>query len=143
MLDKITVGITQALDADFGDSIQTYIDDIEQGLEEPCFLITPLTTVENHLIGKRYERNYPFVIQYFPKSKNYRTECNKVTEQLFNVLESIKMDGDLIRGTDMTGHIEDGVLNFEVTFKLHVFKKKTITDDEVMELLKRGISVKE
>lgn len=143
MLNKITIGITQALNAEFGDSKKIYIDDIEQGLEEPCFLVTPLTSVENLLIGKRYERNYPFMIQYFPKDKDYRTECNKVTEQLFNTLENIMMDGDLIRGTDMTAHIEDGVLNFEVTYKLHVFKVKTSTEDEVMESLEQDISVKE
>lgn len=143
MLNKITVGITQALNAEFGDEVKIYIDDIEQGLEEPCFLVTPLTSTENHLISKRYERNYPFVIQYFPKSKNYRTECNEVTEQLFNALENIKMDGDLIRGTDMTGHIEDGVLNFEVTYKLHVFKVRTSTEDEVMENMEQDVSVKE
>lgn len=143
MLNKITIGITQALNAEFGDEVKIHIDEIEQGIVEPCFLVTPLTDTENHLIGKRYERSYPFVLQYFPKSKNYRTECNEVTEQLFNVLELITMDGDLIRGSDMTGHVEDGVLNFEVTFKMHVFKKRTSTDEEVMENLEQDISVKE
>lgn len=143
MLNKITIGITQALNAEFGDSIEIYIDDMEQGIDEPCFLVTPRTTIENLLIGKRYERNYPFVIQYFPESKDYRTECNNVTEQLFNSLEIITADGDLIRGSDMTAHIDDGVLNFEVTYKLHVFKKRTSTDEEVMENLKQDISVKE
>lgn len=143
MLNKITIGITQALNAEFGDEVKIHIDEIEQGLIEPCFLVTPLTDTENLVIGKRYERSYPFVIQYFPKSKNYRTECNEVTEQLFNILELITMDGDLIRGSDMTGHVEDGVLNFEVTFKLHVFKKRTSTDEEVMENLEQDISIKE
>lgn len=142
MLNKITVGITQALNAEFGDGIKIHIDEIEQGLFEPCFLVTPLTTIENLLIGKRYERSYPYMIQYFPKSKRYRTECNQVTERLLNVLEYIKVDGDLIRGADMTSHIEDGVLNFEVTYKMHVFKKENSTD-EVMEFMEQDISVKE
>lgn len=141
MLNKITVGVTQALDAEFG--VDIHIDEIEQGLEEPCFLITPLTNIENHLISKRYERNYPFVIQYFPKEKKCNTECNTVTEQLFNVLEHIKVDDNLIRGVDMTSHVEDGVLNFEVTYKLHIFKTKTNTDDEVMEYLEQDIEAKE
>ncbi len=110
MLNKITVGITQALNAEFGDEVKIHIDEIEQGIIEPCFLVTPLTTIENQLMGKRYERNYPYMIQYFPKSKNYRTECNQVTEQLFNTLEYITADGDLIRGVDKTSHIVDGVL---------------------------------
>lgn len=142
MLNKITIGIAQALNAEFGDEKKCYTDEIEQELES-CFYITPLTTNEIPLLGKRYERSYPFMAQYFPKAKNYSAECNQVAEQLLNTLEYITADGDLIRGEDMTAHIVDGVLNFEVTYKMHVFKKRNSTDDEVMENLEQDISIKE
>lgn len=141
MLNKITIGIAQALNEEFGDEKSIYTDEIEQELES-CFYITPLTAIENLLVGKRYERSYPFMIQYFPKEKNYSAECNEVTEQMLNALEYITLDEGLIRGEDMTSHIVDGVLNFEVTYKMHIFKKKT-SADEVMESLDQEISIKE
>ena len=143
MLNKITIGIAQSINLEFGDGKKIYIDDLEQGLEEPCFLVTPLTTVENPLLGNRYERNYPFMVQYFPKAKKYNTECNQVAEQLLNALEYISVDGRLIRGRDITSHVVDGVLNFEVTYKMHVFKKRTSEESEVMEKAKQSISIKE
>lgn len=141
MLNKITIGISQAINASFGDGKKCYKDEIEQDLAS-CFLVTPLTSAGNQLLGSRYERRYPFMLQYFPEAKDYRAECNEVAEQLLNILEYITVDDALIRGTDMTAHVDDGVLNFEVTYKMHVFKQ-TNEDSEQMENLEYDVTLKE
>ena len=143
MLNKITIGISQALNAEFGDGVKNHIDDVEQGLVAPCFLITPLTPTETHLLGKRYERRYPFVLQYFPENMAYRAECNEKAEKLFNILEYITADGLLIHGTNMEAHVVDGVLNFEVTYKMHIIKKREGAEGEDMENLELEASLKE
>lgn len=38
MLNEIITGISQKLNATFGDGYEIYENDVEQGLEEPCFL---------------------------------------------------------------------------------------------------------
>lgn len=141
MLNKITIGISQAINAAFGDAKKCYSDEIEQDLES-CFLVTPLTFAGNQIIGNRYEHRYPFMLQYFPAAKDYRAECNEVAEKLLNILEYITVDDALIRGTDMTAHVDDGVLNFEVTYKMHVFKQ-TNEDSEQMENLEYDATLKE
>lgn len=39
MLNEIIKGISMALNAAFGDGYEIYQNDVEQGLQEPCFLI--------------------------------------------------------------------------------------------------------
>lgn len=141
MLNKLTIGVVQNLDDEFG--VTVYIDEIEQDLDTPCFLVTPRIVTENKLLSNRYERHYPFVVQYFPKEKDYRTECNEVTERLMNCLECVVVDGDIVRGEDMTANVIDGVLNFEITYKMHVRKVNTSIDTENMEDLTQNIDVKE
>ena len=77
MLQEIKIGIAQSLDKEF-ENMNIYTDNIRQGLDVPCFLITPLISTENELLGNRYERSYPFMVQYFPKEDAYQAECAEV-----------------------------------------------------------------
>lgn len=141
MLNKLTIGVVQNLDDEFG--VTVYIDDVEQDLDTPCFLVTPRIATENQLLANRYERHYPFIVQYFPKEKDYHAECNDVIERLLNCLECVVADGDIVRGENMTANVIDGVLNFEVTYKMHVRKVSTSVDTENMGELSQNIDVKE
>lgn len=141
MTNKILSGVTNALDAEFG--LEVFVDDIEQDLDQPCFLINSLTVTENSLLGNRRERSYPLVVQYFPKSTiQYRQECNDISERLLNCLELIQTDDGLIRGGDMSTRIDDGILSFEVTYKMHILKVRS-DDSESMENLDANMGVKE
>lgn len=142
MTEGLLIGITQALDEEFGPDMSIYTDDIEQGIETPCFLVTDLISTEEQILGSRYERRYPFMVQYFPKERQYRMECDKVKDRLFNCLEYIVADGNRTRGTDMSGRIVDGMLNFEVTYKIQIFKERR-DRTEIMENLATSQDVKE
>lgn len=52
MLQEIKIGIAQSLDKEF-ENMNVYTDNIRQGLDVPCFLITPLISTENELLGNR------------------------------------------------------------------------------------------
>ena len=141
MTNKILSGVTNALDAEFG--LEVFVDEIEQDLDPPCFLINSLTVTETSLLGNRRERSYPLVVQYFPKSTmQYRQECNDISERLLNCLELIQTDDGLIRGGDMGTRIDDGILSFEVTYKMHILKVMS-DDSESMENLDANMGVKE
>ena len=143
MLNKIITGISQALDAEFNsgnEEYTIYTEDVEQGLEEPCFFVFSLKPSSKQLAGNRYERKYPFDIHYFPKSEDSNNEINEVTERLFTALEYISIDSGLIRGTSMNAEIVDNVLHFFINFNIIV--KKEIPKDPYMEELELMEEVK-
>lgn len=134
MINKIITGISQALDTEFNsenEEYTIYTEDVEQGLEEPCFFIFSLKPSSKQLVGNRYERKYPFDIHYFPKDEdNYNNEINEVIERLFTALEYITVDNNLVRGTNMNAEIVDNVLHFFINFNMIV--KKEIEPMETM-----------
>ena len=125
MINKITDGISVAINSEFGDDYEIYTKSVEQGLKEPCFSVLCLKPTINQFLGTRYHRTNQFCVHYFPKSKNEpRLECYAVQERLMDCLELITIDGDLVRGTSMHGEINDDVLSFFVNYDMFVYKEK-------------------
>lgn len=133
MLNKIITGISQALDAEFNSENEEYIihtENVEQGLDEPCFFIFSLKPSSKQLVGNRYERKYPFDIHFFPDTElvdgisTINNQINEVTERLFTALEYITVDNSLVRGKSMNVEIVDNVLHFFINFNM-IVKKET------------------
>ena len=133
MLNKIIIGISQALDAEFNSENEGYIihtENVEQGLEEPCFFIFSLKPSSKQLVGNRYERKYPFDIHFFPDTElvdgisTINNQLNEVTERLFTALEYITVDNSLVRGTSINAEIVYNVLHFFINFNM-IVKKET------------------
>lgn len=62
-----------------------------------------------------------FCINYFPSdTEQVRVECHTVFEKLLSILEVIGEEGKQVRGTRMTGRIEDDVLVFNVNYDFFV-----------------------
>ena len=143
MNSRIRRAVIWAVSEAFG--LPVHIDTIEQDLEEPCFLITSLNKTENHVVMDRYQRQYPYMIQYFPSSPDYRTECDDVSDRLFDVLECVRYQDILYRADSMSGETQGGILNFSVTYKPMVIKKrKPDTGEEAfMEILEQNMDMKE
>ncbi len=126
MIEKIIDGIVAALDARFNDC-EIYTESIEQGLQEPCFSIVCLKPKSDQVLGKRYFMQNQFCIHYFPKSEQKNQENLSVIEQLYDCLELITVDGDLVRGTDMDAEIVDDVVSFIVNYDMYVYKEQEQT----------------
>lgn len=133
MLNKIITGISQALDAEFNSENEEYIihtENVEQGLDEPCFFIFSLKPSSKQLVGNRYERKYPFDIHFFPDTElvdgvsTINNQINEVTERLFTALEYITVDNSLVRGKSINVEIVDNVLHFFINFNM-IVKKET------------------
>lgn len=134
MLNKIITGISQKLDEEFNtEENEGYIihtENVEQGLEEPCFFIFSLKPSSKQLVGNRYERKYPFDIHFFPDTElvdgisTINNQLNEVTERLFTALEYITVDNSLVRGTSINAEIVDNVLHFFINFNM-IVKKET------------------
>lgn len=128
MINKIIVGIAQALNGAFGDDYEIHCQEIEQDLKEPCFLILLMDASNKQIVGDRYSRKRPFDILYFPKSKDdSRTEMYEAIEKLNNALEYINFGDGLLRGANMKSQIIDDVLHFFVDYNFTAIKQREKT----------------
>ena len=126
MINDIMNAISIRLYEVFGDDYEIYMNDIQQGLTESCFLITVVDYSKEPLLQSRSKRLVPFDILFFP-SKG-KTQCYEVADQIMNELEFITLlDGDKMRGTDMNCNVVDDVLHFFVNYNFVA----TVTEDAI------------
>lgn len=125
MINRLIRAISIALHAEFGDSCQIYMEEVKQGLQEPCFFISCLNPAKRRFRGKRYIRTNLFCIQYFPPDGAGRNEaCHMAAERLFWCLESLKTEKRLVRGTGMHYEVMDGILHFFVRYDVYVDREE-------------------
>ncbi len=124
-------GITLALRAAYPDSrIESNV--VEQGLRPPAFIVLLVSAEQVAQVGPRYKRLPRFDILYFPEKG--REECYAIADELCSVLELITLpSGDMLRGTDMSFEVSEGVLHFLVSYNHFVYRK---ADETMMENLK-------
>lgn len=138
MVNDIKDAISIKLNQVYGDAYESYSKDVKQGLQEPCFFIKLLSASKKQVIGNRYYLEVSVDVHYFPAVKGDNDELDKVGTSLFDDLEYITMvNGDQIRGTNMSYEKVDGVLHFFATYGLYV--KKDIPAEESMgEIIYNG-----
>ena len=123
MLNTIMEAISVALDAEFGDGYETYIEEMSQDMDGHAFFIQCPNPTDRLFLGKRYFRQNQFCIQYFPLSEDDRNrECYEVLERMNLCLEYIDVDGPMM-GTKMNGKVVDGVLSFFVNYDCFVYRR--------------------
>ncbi|HBF2786907.1 TPA: hypothetical protein KN142_000818 [Clostridioides difficile] len=141
MLNNIIDGISIKLDKTFGESYTIYSEDVEQGINEPCFFIVPINPSKvSYPSGRELKKN-SFDVHYFPKSNDKSFEINEVAEMLLEELEYINVNEDLVRGTNMNYEIIDNVLHFFVDYNYFTIKSndtEKMNDVELFGGLKRG-----
>ena len=130
MIQSIIDGIIKAIRTKYDKSYRIYTDSVEQGLQEPCFFIVPVSPSAHREISNRYKRFYPFMITYFPSTDELNTECNDVCDTLLEIMHDIDTDIGVIHAFDApSGQIVDGNLQFEVQYQLFANKVEIKTDE--------------
>lgn len=131
MIEEIVAGISSKIYETFGEDYEIHSDRVPQDLNEPCFIILPLTHTQqsklSNSVYKRYYRRYPFNIQFYPKRNgNQYSENQIVAEKLYECLEYIETDVGLLRGSNMRYSVEDKeLLSFVVNYNLFVRRDDT------------------
>lgn len=134
MLNETVSGIVEKLNQVFGDGYAIYSDFANPDLKGPCFLIGCLKGSQQQEVGNLYIRRQPFDIQYIPEAdNNIYQEINTVAETLVMTLEYIDVEGGLLRGTEMSHEVIDGVLHFYVNFDVRI--RKVVEPDPAFETL--------
>lgn len=125
----IVTSISQKIDEAFNqkyDKYAIYGEEIKQGLQEPCFFIKILKSSIKHVLGKRYFLSQSFDIHYFPENDlNTEKEMLEIADNLYDALEYVDWEGDLVRGTNMNYKIIDDVLHFFVDYNYYILKNQT------------------
>lgn len=128
MVNKIIDGISIKLNQVFRNGYRIYSEDVKQGLKEPCFFIAVLGPSETNRLDRRYLRQNPFDIHYFPSDSNSNIELQAMASELYEALEWITVEGNSVRGVQMYHETVGGVLHFFVQYNLHVVKLVTAAD---------------
>lgn len=120
MVNDILDAVTRRLDELFP-GCTVYTDAVGQGLMEPCFFVSVLEPSRKPMLGRRSFQEAGFCIQYIPEEANpeKNRELNRAADILMDGMEYIRLaDGDLIRGTGRSYRIEEGILNFFVSYNM-------------------------
>lgn len=115
-VEKLIDAIAEALFQEFGSDYDIYTEKVEQGLEEPCFLVRCLNPTKNLDLGSRYRRTNRFSIQYIPSSDEANKECFSVMERLFHCLKDVFIDEKPIHGKELECELVDEVLTLTVNY---------------------------
>ncbi len=138
MLNRILSGVCTKLSETFEGS-EIFTEAVENGFGKNCFYVVCKTSKETQLIGKRFKLENSFKIMYFPNSRDKNEECTMVSNMLGNCLMFIDVDGDLVRGTGLSGVIEEGVLNYTVSYNMIVYKED---ETDVVEMGEYKLNIK-
>lgn len=132
VINPIIAGISIKMNELFGDGYKIYDNNVNQGMEKPCFFINFLDGEESRQIGleiRSYLDTLHFDITGFAENDD-RATLNDMIDKLYD-LEYIKLEnGVLIRADKMKPKIEDEVLHFFIDYKVFVNKK----DDESIKM---------
>lgn len=88
--EQLIDGVVNAIFQEFGETTRIYTEQIEQGLDAPCFLVLAINPQKNRFLGRRYHRTCTINIIYFPGSQLASQM------ELRNVKFSFDDDGNLI-----------------------------------------------
>ena len=140
MENKIITGISQKLFETFGSDYTIYTENVEQYLNPPCFCIELLQSSLRQIVSNHYRLENLFDIHFFTNVNEPKNDFRRVADILYDALEYISVDNDLVRGLAMHYEIVDDVLHFFVSYNLILIK--TLEPEEKMETLKTRGEIK-
>lgn len=120
MIQEVTKGICLAMDKEFNTETETYeiYTEERERMNPPCFSVFCIGHSRNAQTALRCRHSFQFHIRYHPAAAERQEECQAVSERLYKCLELISAGDDKIRGREMSGSMEDGVLIFQVKYDM-------------------------
>ena len=126
LIKEIINGISKKLYGFYEGLYDIYVEEVEQGLQMPCFMINLISSDIRMILKPRYKFESVFDVIYF--GDGYK-DCMDRGSELYDILEYITInDKDLIRGTKMNMYIIKNILHFRVNYNLILQNKPDIID---------------
>lgn len=115
---EIIDGLSLWLSNLFGDDYEIYDTNVEQGLKEPCFLITAHNVTSEKFLNRRERRVIPITVQFFAvKGNNEKLILRNTADKVMDNIHVIKLDNEcsvLVNSKEY--NITDDILNINLTF---------------------------
>lgn len=125
-IKEIINGISKKIYGFYEGLYDIYVEEVEQGLQMPCFMINLISSDIRMILKPRYIFESVFDVIYF--GDGYK-DCMDRGSELYDILEYITInDKDLIRGTRMNMDIIKNILHFRVNYNLILQNKPDIID---------------
>ena len=116
LIKEIINGISQKIYGFYEGLYDIYVEEVEQGLQIPCFMINLISSDIRMILKPRYKFESVFDVIYF--GDGYK-DCMDRGSELYDILEYITINNkDLIRGTKMNMDIIKNILHFRVNYNL-------------------------
>ena len=126
LIKEIINGISQKIYSFYEGLYDIYVEEVEQGLQMPCFMINLISSDIRMILKPRYMFETIFDVIYF--GEGYK-DCMDRGSELYDILEDITInDKELIRGTKMNMDIIKNILHFRVRYNLILQNKPDIID---------------
>lgn len=126
LIKEIINGISQKIYGFYEGLYDIYVEEVEQGLQIPCFMINLISSDIRMILKPRYKFESVFDVIYF--GDGYK-DCMDRGSELYDILEYITINNkDLIRGTKMNMDIIKNILHFRVNYNLILQNKPDIID---------------
>lgn len=126
LIKEIINGISKKIYGFYEGLYDIYVEEVEQGLQMPCFMINLISSDIRMILKPRYMFETIFDVIYF--GEGYK-DCMDRGSELYDILEYITInDKDLIRGTKMNMDIIKNILHFRVRYNLILQNKPDIID---------------
>lgn len=131
LVDKMSEAVLNEFGAEY-----KFVTNIGQsGSEEGSFYIHSYESTREMLFARQYKSKNSFTIYYYPKSMEaYTEEFGSTCERLYDCLEYIRENDNVIRGMNMRSEVYEGVLHFFVDYYLNL-QKETVEEASFDELV--------
>jgi len=106
-----------------------YSEDVDQGFKQPCFFIRKINGSGKRLMGRKFELNSLYSVQFFPDEENEKAKCIEIEDSFYSLFETVNG----IHSSNMDSVILDNVLTF--TFSLDYTVNIKQEDVENMEII--------
>ena len=124
-INDVQHAVISALEEAFP-GIPVFGEGTSQASNPPCFVVRLLESSHIQELGRRYRRNYPFVVRCY-SANGTDEQLYAMAEQLITALKLITASGTATVGTGMKFEIVDEVLHFYVAYNFLVWEAKPDT----------------
>lgn len=120
-VQSVVGGVVRAIRGVFPD-YEVYVEEVEQGLCPPCFSVICGEPFAERVVGRRFFRRFDVCVYFYPKDREIYSGAGQIWDKLMPALELISVEGDLVRGEDLSTKIVDGVMVFCVSYGAFVYE---------------------
>ncbi len=106
MVDRVIGALAERLDEAFGERFTVYTEGVKMGAEKPCFFVECEKLEKVALLGGRYMLRFSIAVKLEGDGDTPRFDAESVTGELFEIMNVLEVEGNLLRAMGLNGRFE-------------------------------------